>query len=214
MDPVSMALISGGGSLFGAGLQYHSQEMTNRSNETIANNATSANMDEAAKNRQFQSEEANRQMSFQERMSNSSHQREVADLKAAGLNPILSLNSGSSSPSGAAGGGSQGSAVSTQNQNPMNGINFSSMLNSALEAATAFGNIDKQKAETNYIKAQTHKSGVDAKVAEKDIPISDIKNKFYKKIQEMLSFDPKKGSQLPAVRGWNNKTKSFNFNKP
>lgn len=44
---------------------------------------------------------AREQMNFQKMMSDTAHQREVADLQRAGLNPALSLNNGASTSAGA-----------------------------------------------------------------------------------------------------------------
>lgn len=172
------------GGVVAQGAGYLSAQQTNAQNREIADNANAMNRDEAEKDRNFQNAQSVAQMDYQTRMSNSAHQREVEDLKKSVLNPILSVNAGSSTPTGASGSAAQASSTTIPMQNP--GSQLSGLMNSALEAMNMAGTINKTRAETELIKAQTGKTGVDTEVAKKGIPESELKNDAYDVIRPMI----------------------------
>lgn len=136
-------------------------------------------------------------------MSNTAHQREMQDLKAAGLNPLLAANKGASTPSGG----------QAHQSNPADGLLSAAVQTTAnrnlkklqqaqigdAEAGVGLKNAQKgltnEDAKLKAVQAQeatarTLKNSIEAKVAAKDL-------KYYeaKELGKVIS------NVIPSLRG-------------
>lgn len=128
------------GSIISAGAGYLGQQGANATNMNIAQN----------------------QMGFQQNMSNTSYQRAVEDMKAAGLSPMLAYSQGgASTPAGASTTVQSKLGAAADKWREQQAVSSASALQNAQigqstsQATLNSANAAKAQADTDYVRAQT-----------------------------------------------------------
>lgn len=157
-------------SVIGSGLSFWGNERTNAANKEMQDAANSSNWAIAQSVNKFNAEEAQKNRDYQTMMSNSAYQRSMADMKAAGLNPMLAFSQGgASSPSGATATGTTGAAQqATRFENSIEkGVSSAKdALRLSREMKAADAQIGLNEAATDTQKTQAQLNSNSAKAAE------------------------------------------------
>lgn len=208
MDPLTMSALIGGGSqlaggIFGGMMGSAGQSATNAQSYAMFQQQMNFNRAEREAAQGFNHDEAQLNRDWQGNMSSTAYQRSMADMRAAGLNPILAANlGGASSPGGAQGSITGASAPGAPSLgNP--GESLARGATSAGEAAkTAFATkalatqaakdesqVDLNKASEGYTKSNTDLNAVLNTKAHQDTATSAAQQKVAEENARNLSAD-------------------------
>lgn len=217
-DGIGSALVGGAMSLFG-GSQRNSAQSAQAANanaltkeqfeKSLAFNSAEANLArnfnaaEAARTRRFSAREAQKSRVYNRQMSNSAIQRQMRDLKRAGLNPILAARgdgapigssamaqsanaSGSAASSGGGGSYQQASirdAISTAVSSAVGAMNATS------QARQTSSNVELQKTQQDVNRSTITTQEVERHLKDSQIDVNNKQQAYIMKMVDKLDAD-------------------------